>query len=96
VSAPVITDAIDLVFSPGGAPERATRRRIRNGGDAAAMKAHRTQHPDAHAIRCAASNFAHRRTLAPASLDELNDAIRCLAYLALAAGLMERLEAGDA
>jgi hypothetical protein len=91
----VISDAIDLLFSPGGKPERALRRRIRQSGERAALKADRTIHSDAYTIRCTARDFAHRQTFRPGDVDELGDVIRCLGFLAMAASILERREPGD-
>jgi hypothetical protein len=96
MNAPLIADTIDLLFCPGGKPERALRRRIQRARDNAALKAEHTEHQDAYTIRCMARDFANRHALSPANLDDLCDVIRALSFLAMAASIVERMESAHA
>ena len=86
-------DPID-VFRPGDSDEvRSLRRRIHRASGAAASRATRTASKDARECLWHASEIAGAWTFGPAGKDQLEDVIRALTSMFLAANALERLEA---
>ncbi len=92
------TPPIDAIatFAPWASEnERALRRRIHRAHGSAMARAQRSRHGRARAIFWLAAQMSGDWTFARAATEDLEDVLKTLSYLFLAAGAIERVEAPD-
>ncbi len=91
------TDAVDLIFCDGGDEERSIRRRILRARDSSTIRAWQPQRPErARFLYNFASEWASSTGLAPATVDELQQVLRGLTALFIAASVLEQASRTEA
>ncbi len=85
------------VFAPWSGPaDRPLRQRLHRAGTMATARATRSKHGGARALFWQAAQAAQARTFARIDVAQLEDGIRLITYLFLAANIIERTETPDA